>query len=342
MSGCGWIEAVAGRAIFQGSTPDTGWEPWVSDGTAEGTELLADAAPATGSSLLTSAFVPTAYRGTLLFQATTPQHGGEIWQTDGTPLGTSLVRDIFEGPDESVPRNPTIAGDRLFIAANSLFEGRELWSLDDDRGPAVWASFDVLRSPHRVIATFNEDVAATLSADDWQVLNLTTGQLVPAADLQWVYDAGAKTATLTFPNYPSGMLRDGRYRATLPAGSVADDLGNPLASTFAFDFFFLNGDANRDGTVNLQDFNRLAINFGHTNCAFGEGDFNYDGHVNLQDFNILAIQFGKSLTPPGAAAATRAQHLGAVLPTSLGAEWTLGFGTDDDGDDDGDDEQLLA
>jgi hypothetical protein len=52
------------------------------------------------------------------------------------------------------------------------------------------------------------------------------------------------------------------------------------------------GDANLDGWVNLQDFNRLASNFGQSNRRSIHGDFNYDGNVNLQDFNWLANNFG--------------------------------------------------
>ncbi len=54
------------------------------------------------------------------------------------------------------------------------------------------------------------------------------------------------------------------------------------------------GDANLDGNVTLQDFNRLATFFGQTNQRWDNGDFNYDGNVNLQDFNRLAAQFGRS------------------------------------------------
>jgi hypothetical protein len=68
-------------------------------------------------------------------------------------------------------------------------------------------------------------------------------------------------------------------------------------------FFFLQGDANRDALVNLTDFNTLAANFGGTNRTFSQGDFNYDGTVNLADFNILASRFGHAVVP-GAAGAT--------------------------------------
>ena len=53
------------------------------------------------------------------------------------------------------------------------------------------------------------------------------------------------------------------------------------------------GDANLDQQVNLQDFNRLAGNFGTSGTAlWTQGNFNFDNQVNLQDFNRLASNFG--------------------------------------------------
>ena len=54
------------------------------------------------------------------------------------------------------------------------------------------------------------------------------------------------------------------------------------------------GDANLDGTVNLNDFNALAGHFGQSVPAWNRGDFDYDGRANLNDFNLLAGQFGQS------------------------------------------------
>ena len=74
------------------------------------------------------------------------------------------------------------------------------------------------------------------------------------------------------------------------------------------------GDANLDGQVNLQDFNRLASSFGVTGTGlWSQGDFNYDGNVNLQDFNRLASNFGQSAA--GAELAPRDwANLAAAIP----------------------------
>src|SRR5579871_1300263 len=45
--------------------------------------------------------------GTMFFLAYDPTHGRELWKTDGTAAGTTLVKDVFPGPrDSSVPVFP--------------------------------------------------------------------------------------------------------------------------------------------------------------------------------------------------------------------------------------------
>jgi hypothetical protein len=80
------------------------------------------------------------------------------------------------------------------------------------------------------------------------------------------------------------------------------------------------GDANLDAVVNLQDFNRLAANFGMSGNAFWhQADFNYDGLVNLQDFNLLAGNFGLSAGPDGVVDPVDWANLAAAVPEPAGA-----------------------
>ena len=67
----------------------------------------------------------------------------------------------------------------------------------------------------------------------------------------------------------------------------------------AFVTLFISGDANRDGAVNLGDFNVLASNFGQSGREWSTGDFSGDGLVNLTDFNLLASNFGQSASAGG-------------------------------------------
>lgn len=74
------------------------------------------------------------YNGQLIFQADTEEAGVELWISDGTEAGTRLLRDIntdedfFNGnsnPDQFIPFEG-----RVFFAAQTAAEGRELWVSD--------------------------------------------------------------------------------------------------------------------------------------------------------------------------------------------------------------------
>ena len=54
---------------------------------------------------------------------------------------------------------------------------------------------------------------------------------------------------------------------------------------------FRVGDANRDGRVDILDFNILMVNWGST-ATNNIADFNRDGRVDVLDFNILMVNWG--------------------------------------------------
>ncbi len=157
--------------------------------------------------------------------------------------------------------------------------------------PSVTASaFDALTAAHGLRISFTENVGGSLAAGDLVLVNDTNpgaSVLVTAP----TFDAATSTALFTFA--PS-VIPDGRYTATLAAGTFADAAGNLSVLGATFNFAFLLGDANADAAVDLDDFTTLAAGFGQPRPYSG-GDFNYDGSVSLDDFTILASQFGESL-----------------------------------------------
>ena len=87
----------------------------------------------------------------------------------------------------------------------------------------------------------------------------------------------------------AGQFALGYAEASALGGSVPAIFGSVDATAVLFRHTRY-GDANLDGTVNLQDFNRLAAQLRARTACGRQGDFNYDGTVNLQDFNQLAAQ----------------------------------------------------
>ena len=69
-------------------------------------------------------------RGAIYFRANDGTHGMELWRTDGTPEGTTLVADINPGDGSSVPESLIAFQGRIYFAASHAATGRELWSTD--------------------------------------------------------------------------------------------------------------------------------------------------------------------------------------------------------------------
>jgi ELWxxDGT repeat protein len=67
---------------------------------------------------------------TLYFVAPDPEHGLELWRSDGTAAGTTLVRDLAAGPAGARIEGLTVAAGRLFFAADDGIAGQELWVSD--------------------------------------------------------------------------------------------------------------------------------------------------------------------------------------------------------------------
>ena len=69
----------------------------------------------------------------LLFNATTPQAGNELWRTDGTDAGTQLVKDILPGENGAFDYQngqALVLNGRLLFAPNDGAHGTELWASD--------------------------------------------------------------------------------------------------------------------------------------------------------------------------------------------------------------------
>ena len=64
------------------------------------------------------------------FTANDGIHGEELWRTDGTPVGTVMLKDIGPGDRIAYVEWPTNVGKRLFFVADDGTHGSELWKSD--------------------------------------------------------------------------------------------------------------------------------------------------------------------------------------------------------------------
>ncbi len=122
---------VGGKLLFTGEDLTSGIEPWITDGTVAGTQLLADLAPGLEDSYqqLLACDGQRAW-----FLGETNALGRELYVTDGTPAGTRLVADLNPGIHDALSYGSRGAilpgGDLLFGAFGGSAEGMELWRSD--------------------------------------------------------------------------------------------------------------------------------------------------------------------------------------------------------------------
>jgi ELWxxDGT repeat protein len=120
-----------------------GPEPWASDGSDAGTELLADLNPGVAGSFLGPLFglnQVAMLAGRWYFGAFSPTTGAEMYASDGTPGGTSLLLDVnrqasalslafFGSGLAGVGLLADLSG-TLFFQATDGATGQELWKTD--------------------------------------------------------------------------------------------------------------------------------------------------------------------------------------------------------------------
>jgi ELWxxDGT repeat protein len=70
------------------------------------------------------------FNGTLFFAGEDPDHGTELWKSDGSTAGTVLVADINPGSGSSSPRDFTFVNDTLYFTATDGVNGRQVWKTD--------------------------------------------------------------------------------------------------------------------------------------------------------------------------------------------------------------------
>jgi ELWxxDGT repeat protein len=137
------LASVNGTLFFSANDGTAGYELWKSDGTAAGTTLVKDINPGSGNSypylggpdLYTySGQHPTSINGTLFFTAYNPATGRELWKSDGTAAGTTLVTDIYLGNGSSEPSGAapllTNVNGILFFSAYDSSNAPKLWQSD--------------------------------------------------------------------------------------------------------------------------------------------------------------------------------------------------------------------
>lgn len=133
---------VNGLLYFNANDGTNGQELWKTDGTATGTVMIKDIFP--GSTSLFGSTIPnnsnpqnfTLVNGNLYFSASDNFNKSEIWKTDGTAGGTTLVKDIYPEVYSALINFIDLNGTLYFTVYGGM-NGNELWKSDGSSAGTV-------------------------------------------------------------------------------------------------------------------------------------------------------------------------------------------------------------
>jgi ELWxxDGT repeat protein len=133
-----YMTGMNGKVYFSASDPTNGRELFETDGTQAGTTVVKDINPGAGSSypdarVGTSLDQFAVLGGKLYFGANDGTNGRQLWRTDGTTAGTTIVDDINPlsvGTSQQGANlyDITSVNGRIFFQANDGTHGAELWT----------------------------------------------------------------------------------------------------------------------------------------------------------------------------------------------------------------------
>ena len=196
------LEYMNGHVYFSATDGTTGIELYRSGGNSWDTTLVANINATTSDN--TSSSTPSnkvVIGDTMYFTATNGTDGVELWKTDGTSWGTSMVTDIYTGLTSSNPTSLTVIGNMLFFGATSSASGTELWGLEHNSAPVNTAT--------TASQTINEDASLTLNAANNNQIS--------------VYDADGSNLTVTLTVANGTMSLSTTAGLTFTTGNGIDD-----------------------------------------------------------------------------------------------------------------------
>ncbi|PWU01611.1 MAG: hypothetical protein C5B52_07060, partial [Bacteroidetes bacterium] len=130
-----------GFLYFEATTAAEGRELWRTDGTALGTTLVKDIVPGTDSSFNGNSSSFLFSSGTyLLFAANTAASGNELWISDGSGTGTTMLKEINTGngnADSSNPKSFFLFNGKVLFTATDNTNGDEFWVTDGTPGNTI-------------------------------------------------------------------------------------------------------------------------------------------------------------------------------------------------------------
>lgn len=197
-----YFTRMGNEVFFMSDDGVNGYELWKSDGTTSGTQMVKNINPSgNGMQMPVSLYrrYTAVLNGYLYFVATDGALGYELYKTDGTTAGTSLVKDIYPGSNSSAPESFMVVNGFLYFTANNGSSGKELWKTDGSSAGTV------------LVKDFTPLTAASTNPDYLTVLNNKIYFLGLLNSKATLFESDGTTAgtftVFTAPNFNTTFVR---------------------------------------------------------------------------------------------------------------------------------------
>ena len=131
-----YIVPFGDGVMFSANDEVHGLELWISDGTESGTNMVkdinavVDVDEGDGRTYMSDPIGLYNWNGVVYFMADDGINGKELWKSDGTAIGTVLVKNIADTDAPSHANDFVALGSRLLFTAQNDTYGTELWLTD--------------------------------------------------------------------------------------------------------------------------------------------------------------------------------------------------------------------
>lgn len=127
------------KVLFRAATLSNGIELWRTDGTTAGTQQVRDINKTSTSSSYVNSYTGSqaVLPNGIIYAANTPQYGTELYRSDGTLAGTSLIADILPGENGGDLRDFTAKGNNVYFTSSIYTSGSASRKIYKTNGKAV-------------------------------------------------------------------------------------------------------------------------------------------------------------------------------------------------------------
>jgi ELWxxDGT repeat protein len=166
-----YVQSLGSKVMFIANDGVHGLQPWVSDGTFQGTHMVKRVNEEGGVIGYPGGGIAIAFKGLYYFRADDGtgggpnDHGSELWRSDGTANGTQLFKEFVPGVGGTNIYWFRVVGDQLFFSAS------------DGHGQELWVTDGTVSGTHRT-----RDINPGSASSDPYPVGVLNGQMYVGAD----------------------------------------------------------------------------------------------------------------------------------------------------------------